>query len=360
VKLKKIRYAIVGAGWISQEAFMPGVEQTGNSEMTAIVTGDMAKGKKLADFYGIRHVYSYEQYDDFLKAGVADAVYIALPNSMHADYSIRASKAGLHSLVEKPLAVSREECEAMIAAAEASKVWLMTAYRLHNEPATVEALEMIRRGDIGDPRIFTATLAFNIPTGNHRLLAKHWGGALQDIGVYCLNAARHVFQSEPEAVAAMEGWGNNDPRFKEMPETVSVTLMFPGGRIANFHSSFGTGMTEYYRVSGSKGELMLEQAFRFDVGRTIRLTVGDVVTTKAFQHVDNFSGMTAYFSDCILRNERPEADGEDGLADVVIMRAIEEAARTGKTQKISLPAKLRYPVPDMVRSFPHATRQLLV
>lgn len=358
--MKKIRYAVVGAGWISQEAFMPGVEQTGNSEMTAIVTGDMAKGKKLADFHGVKHIYSYEQYDVFLKAGVADAVYIALPNSLHADYSIRASKAGLHSLVEKPLATTREECEAMIVAAEAGKVWLMTAYRLHNEPATLEVSEMIRRGEIGDPRIFTATLAFNIPAGNHRLLARHWGGALQDIGVYCLNAARHVFQSEPEAVAAFEGWGNNDPRFAEVPETVSVTLMFPGGRIANFHASFGTGMVEYFRVAGTKGEIMLEPAFRFEVGRTIRLTVDDVTTTRAFPHVDNFSGMTAYFSDCILKKQRPEADGEDGLADVVIMRAIEAAARTGVTQKISLPAKKRYPTPDMARPFPHATRQLLV
>ncbi len=358
--MKKIRYAVVGAGWISQEAFMPSVEQTGNSEITAIVSGDSAKAKKLAAFYGIPHVYSYDQYDAFLKAGVADAVYIALPNSLHADYSIRASKAGLHSLVEKPLAVSREECEAMIAAAEASGVWLMTAYRLHNEPATIEALEMIRRGDIGEPRIFTATLAFNIPAGNHRLLAKHWGGALQDIGVYCLNAARHVFAGEPEAVQAFEGWGNNDARFAEMPETVSATLMFPGGRIANFHASFGTGMVEYLRVAGTKGEILVEPAFRFEVGRSIRLTVGDVTTMRQFPHVDNFSGMTAYFSDCIINKQRPEADGQDGLADVVIMRAIEEAARSGVTQKISLPPKQRYATPDMMRSFPHATRQLLV
>lgn len=358
--VKKVRYAVVGAGWISQEAFMPAVEQTGNSEVTAIITGDLAKGRKLAAFYGISHVYSYEQYDEFLAAGVADAVYIALPNSMHADYSIRASQAGLHSLVEKPLATTREECEAMIAAAEAGRVWLMTAYRLHNEPATIEVLEMIRRGEIGSVRTFTSGFGFNIPAGNHRLLARHWGAALQDIGVYCINAARQVFGAEPEAVAAFESQGSSDARFAEVPETVSVTLMFPGGGMANFHASFGTGEVDYFRVAGTKGELMLEPAYRFEFGRTISLALGAKRTTQAFPHVDNFSGMTAYFSDCILKKQRPEADGEDGLADVVIMRAIEAAARSGQAQKISLPAKHRYSTPDMVRSFPHATRQLLL
>ena len=191
--MKKVRYAVVGAGWISQEAFMPSVDQTGNSEMTAIVTGNKDTAQKLADFYGIKHVYPYERYDEMLKAGVVDAVYIALPNSMHADYAIRAANHGVHALVEKPLAISIAEGEAMIAAAARNKVWLMTAYRLHNEPGTLEVIDMVRRGEIGDPRIFQSVFSFQAPAGNHRLKAEHWGGSLQDIGVYCLNAARQVF-----------------------------------------------------------------------------------------------------------------------------------------------------------------------
>ena len=104
--MAKIRYAVVGAGWISQIAFMPSVAQTENSEMTAIVTGNADKAKQLADFYGIKNVYTYEQYDEMLAGDIVDAVYIALPNSMHADYAIRALNAGKHALVEKPLAVS--------------------------------------------------------------------------------------------------------------------------------------------------------------------------------------------------------------------------------------------------------------
>ena len=169
--MKKVRYAVVGAGWISQEAFMPSVDQTGNSEMTAIVTGNIEKSRKLADFYDIKHVYTYERYDEMLKAGVADAVYVALPNSMHAEYAIRAANAGIHALVEKPLAVTIAESEAMIAAATKAGVWLMTAYRLHNDAATLEVLDMVRRGDIGDPRLFQSILGFQANAGNHRLKA---------------------------------------------------------------------------------------------------------------------------------------------------------------------------------------------
>jgi predicted dehydrogenase len=358
--MSKVRYAVVGAGWISQEAFMPAVEQTGNSVMTAIVTGDLEKAKKLADFYGIENVYPYAHYDEMLKAGVADAVYIALPNSMHADYAIRAANAGLHALVEKPLAVSIAESEAMIAAAAKAGVWLMTAYRLHNDPGTLEVLEMVRRGDIGDPRMFQSVLCFQADAGNHRLKAEHWGGPLQDLGVYCINAARHIFASEPIEAVAMAGSDPGDARFTELAATVSAGLRFPGGRLANFHVSFGGELTDIYRIIGSTGEIEVSSAYRFEVGRQVRVSRNGMVSEKAFPNTDDFSGQIAHFSDCILKGVRPEADGEEGLADMRVLLAIEEAARTGRAQKIASPARPGHPVPDMARHFPQAERQLLV
>jgi predicted dehydrogenase len=192
-----VRYAVVGAGWISQIAFLPGVDLTGNSKTTALVSGNREAADLLAKFYDIPHVYSYDQYEEMLAADVVDAVYIALPNSMHADYATRAAKAGKHVIVEKPLAISVAECEAMIEAADAAGVFLMTAYRLHNEPGTVHALDLIRSGAIGDPRLFTSLFSFQAVADNHRLKASNWGGPLQDIGIYCLNAVRHVFADEP-------------------------------------------------------------------------------------------------------------------------------------------------------------------
>ena len=220
--MKKVRYAIVGAGWISQEAFMPAVAGTGNSEMTAIVTGNQQAARDLAAFYDIEHISGYDGYDALLAEDTFDAVYIALPNSMHADYAIRAMEAGKHAMVEKPLAVSVAECEAMIRASEESNVYLMTAYRLHSEPMTVAALEALRRGEVGEARLFTSTFGFQTAETNHRLKGEHWGGPLQDIGVYCLNAARQVFQDEPVEVHAMKTHGNGDARFAEVEGAMPV------------------------------------------------------------------------------------------------------------------------------------------
>lgn len=358
--MKKVRYAVVGAGWISQEAFMPAVDQTGNSEMTAIVTGNKDTAQKLAEFYGIKHIYPYERYDEMLKAGVVDAVYVALPNSMHADYAIRAANHGVHALVEKPLAISIAECEAMIAAAARNKVWLMTAYRLHNEPGTLAVIDMVRRGEIGDPRIFQSVFSFQAPPGNHRLKAEHWGGALQDIGVYCLNAARQVFGCEPVEAVAMADSLPGDARFSETPEMYCATLRFPGGRIANFIASFGAEPREHHRIVGSTGEIEVINPYRFETAKCVRLAKDGKVTEQQFDHVENFSGQTAYFSDCILKGVRPESDGEEGLADVRAMLAIEEAARTGQAQKINSPLRSVFPTKDMVRNFPQVKRRLLV
>jgi predicted dehydrogenase len=358
--MKKVRYAVVGNGWISQEAFMPGVAQTGNSEVVAIVSGQREKAQKLADFHGIPHVFDYSEYDSMLARKLVDAVYIALPNSLHADYAIRAAKAGVHALVEKPLATSIAESEAMIATAAQHKVWLSTAYRLHTDEATLKLYEMVSNGTIGQPRQFHSSFSFQINEGNHRLLAKHWGGALQDIGVYCINAMRHAFASEPIDVMAMDDMGWVDPRFAEVPSSVAAMMRFPGGRMASFHCSFGADVTDTFRVLGSSGEVTMHNAYRFEMARSFDVNAGGKVETFHFPLTDNFSGQTAYFSDCILKGVKPEPDGEDGLANMMIMLAVEESARTGKAQKLFIPPRPTYAAPNQMRSFPPVSKRLVL
>jgi predicted dehydrogenase len=355
-----IRYAVVGAGWISQEAFMPGVAQSGNSRITAIVTGDLVKAKKLADFHGVDQVVSYADYDALVASDTIDAVYIALPNSMHADYAIRAASAGKHVMVEKPLAVSVAESEAMIAAAREHNVFLMTAYRLHNEPGTVGLLEKIREGAIGKPLFFQSIFAFQMAQGNHRLKAEHWGGALQDVGVYCVNAARHVFGEEPIEANATLHQPEGDPRFAEIEASIAATLRFPSGGIAQIIASFGAASVDGYRVTGSEAEIELDPAYRFETATTMRLRKNGKVEETQFPQVDHFGGQAAYFSDCIINGTPPEADGEEGLCDMRVLLAIEEAAKTGKTVAINSPARPRHPTPDMVRQRPVTTKRLLI
>ena len=357
--MTKIRYAVVGAGWISQIAFMPSVAGSGNSEMTAIVTGNEKVARELADFYGIEHVCGYDGFDALVVSDKIDAVYIALPNSLHADFAIRAMKAGKHAIVEKPLAISVAECEAMIATAEANGVFLMTAYRLHCEPMTVEVLERIRAGEIGKVKHFSSCFGFQSPETNHRLKGEHWGGPLQDIGVYCLNAARQVMEDEPIEVQAVRVHGGGDPRFEEVEGSIAVTLRFPGDRLAQFIVSFEMGETDTYTIMGTEGVIEVEKGYQFQTTPEVRIVKSSEVERLPSRDGDHFAGQTAYFSDCILTGTPPAPDGVEGMADVVAMLAIEEAARTGKVQPINATAPAKRPGPETVRCFPRTDQRLV-
>ena len=353
-----IRYAVVGAGWITQEAFLPGIHQTANSRVQALVSSH-PRARELAEFHAIPEVLAYGDYDALIGSDRIDAVYVALPNSLHADVTIRALQAGKHVLVEKPLATTRAEAEAMVAAAEASGRFLMTAYRLHNEPATLAVIEAVRQGRIGTPRFFQASFAFQAGAGNHRLQAGHWGGPLQDVGVYCLNAARHVFGAEPVAVQAM-GARPEDPRFAEIDASLAVTLRFPGERLAQFFCSFGTHLSEHYRILGDAGEILVDPGFRFESSLRVTTRTAGGEESRLYPQTDHFAGQIDWLSDCILRGRPLEADGAEGLADMVGLLAIEEAAATGRIVPIDLPPRPVHPTPDMARHFAPGHRKLLL
>jgi len=143
---RRIRYAVVGLGYISQIAVLPAFEHAkSNSTLAAVVSGDREKLNTLARKYKVRG-YSYEQYADCLNSGLIDAVYIALPNYMHGEYTEAAARAGIHVLCEKPMAMDEAECESMIAAAQTAKIKLMVAYRLHFERGNLQAVEWVNSG----------------------------------------------------------------------------------------------------------------------------------------------------------------------------------------------------------------------
>lgn len=354
-----INYAVVGAGWISQQAFLPGIGQAANSKVIAIVTGDLGRTKALAEFHGVGEIVGYDGYDALLSGSNVDAVYIALPNHLHADYAIRAARAGKHVLVEKPLATSEQDALAMIAAAREAGVFLMTAYRLHNEPGTVAVLEQIRNGAIGRPLLFQSVFGFQAAQGNHRLKAASWGGPLQDIGVYCVNAARHIFAEEPIEAMAMVNRPDDDPRFREVEASIAAMLRFPSGGLAQFVASFGAADVDNYRVVGTAGDLELDPGFRFETATNLRLRRGGESREIQFPQIDHFGAQVEYFSDCIEAGTPPEADGEEGLADLRALVAIEAAALTGQPQTITSPPRTRHPTPDMVRITPVTDRRLV-
>lgn len=196
-----------------------------NSDLTALVSGDPQKLRALSRKYDVPHTYSYEQYSDCLESGEVDAVYIAVPKHMHPAYTEGAAEAGIHVLCEKPMALDEADCEAMIAAAERARIKLMIAYRLHFERGNVGAIEVIKSGKIGEPRMFTSVFSQQVKAGNSRLKKNVGGGAIYDME-FIASMGKVSLQSRTQRSIRMElelrrqevpGSARNDQRVAEIP-----------------------------------------------------------------------------------------------------------------------------------------------
>jgi predicted dehydrogenase len=327
----RIRYGVVGLGHIAQVAVLPAFAQAKkNSQLTALVTHDPKKARKLSSKYRVPAVYDYEHYEDLLNADVADALYICLPNHLHTDFAVRALRKGIHVLCEKPLALSETDCRAIADAAASSGAKVMTAYRLHFEQSNLKALDLCKRGKLGELRYFSSNFSYQVKDpGNIRLRQETGGGPVWDIGVYCINAVRTLFQSEPESVFAFAA-RNADKRFTEVDEMLSAVLRFPGDRLASFTCSFGADTAGSYEVYGTKGGLRLENAYEYATARELYLLKDGEVTKKTrFKKADQFAPEIAYFSNCILQDKDPEPSAEEGLKDVRVVEAINRSIETG-------------------------------
>jgi predicted dehydrogenase len=325
---KEVRYAVVGLGHIAQVAVLPAFAHAKqNSVLEALVSDDPAKLRILAKKYRVPHTASYGEYESVLEH--VDAVYIALPNSMHAEYAIRAARRGVHVLCEKPLAVTVEECEDMIDATRAAGVKLMVAYRLHFEHVNLKAIELVRRRRIGEPKYFNSSFSMTVRSGDIRTKKAMGGGTLYDIGVYCINAARYLFGAEPTEVLACSVNGVPE-KLPEIDETTAAILRFDRGRVASFVTSFNAADVASYRVVGTRGWLRVDPAYEYAEGLAYELNVNGKKTTRRTGKRDQFAPELVHFSNCILKDREPEPSGEEGLQDVRIVQALYESAEAGK------------------------------
>jgi glucose-fructose oxidoreductase len=327
-----VRYAVVAMGHIAQVAALPAFRHARkNSVLAALVSDDPTKLRALSRKYKVEQTFSYDEYDECLER--VDAVYIALPNSMHAEYTIRAAKKGVHVLCEKPMAVTAEECEKMIEACRENGVKLMIGYRLHFEEINLKAVEMVRRGKLGEPKVFNSTFTMSVEPGNIRTRRELGGGTLYDIGVYCINAARYLFREEPAEVMAFSV-NSGAKGFEEIDESTGSLLRFDSGRVAAFVTSFNAAPVASYRILGKKGELHVQPAYEYAEGLAYELTVNGKTTKKRIPKRDQFGPELLYFSECIRKDREPEPSGEEGLQDVRIIEALYESARTGRAVAI--------------------------
>jgi len=347
---RKVRYAIVGLGDIAQEDMMPGVKHTENSEITALVTSDPDKARELGGKYAVDALFKYEEFDPALESDIFDAIYIATPNWRHAEFIIPALKAGIHVLTEKPLEVSTEKCNEILAAKKASSAKLMVAYRLHFEPATLDSIEKIRSGALGDVHLFASTFAQMVDPKNHRVHYGELAGPVLDMGAYPVNAARYIFEDEPVEVASATGTKHPNSGYKQdFYDTVAVTLRFPANKLAQFNVSYFGGPIDSFTVVGTEGILELNPAYTF--GRSLEQVLGvkGKQESHSFKNTDQFGGELKYFSDCILNDEDPEPGAEEGFADVRVLEGILTALQTGQSVPLAPFKRSRRIDPDRQR-----------
>lgn len=326
----KVRYAVIGAGNIAQMAVLPAFQHAkGNSELVALVSGDAEKRDELQKKYDLELCGDYPDLERLLAEGRVDALYVATPNSLHKEHTLRAAAVGVHVLCEKPLAPSVADCEQMALGCERAGVQLMVAYRLHFELASLRAIELIRSGKIGDPRVFESVFTHVVRPGDIREKPELGGGALLDMGIYCVNAARNLFGEEPVLAFALAQQRNGTD------ETTTALLQFPRGRTAQFTVSNGIASVSSYRVAGTGGDLRVEPGYDYYGELEHHLTVDGETTKQSFGKRDQFAPELEYFSRCILEEHRPEPDAEEAICDLRVLEALAQSAETGKPVPLS-------------------------
>ncbi len=325
---KKIRYGVVGLGNIAQQAVLPAFKNaSANSILTTIISEDKQKLKVLAKKYKVANCYLFEDMEECFQKQEIDALYIATPNDHHREIVELAAKYKINILCEKPMAVTHSDCIYMDTAAKKNNIKLMVAYRLHFESANLEAIKMCRQGTLGDLKFFNSSFSYQVKDKKNIRLnpTSVGGGALYDIGIYCINAARYLFKSEPIEVVGFSAT-SDDPRFINTEETTSAILRFPDDKLAAFTVSFGAFDSSDYEIIGEKGRIRLENAYEYAAPMELRTFLkskdGMKKATRKFKKRDQFSAELLYFSDCILKNKTPEPGPVEGSADVKIIEAI--------------------------------------
>ncbi|SEP78640.1 Predicted dehydrogenase [Faunimonas pinastri] len=338
---RRVGFAIVGLGHLAVQQILPGFGSSRKAKPVALVSGRADKARVIASQYGIKPeaVYDYESFDRIAQNPDVKVVYIVLPNAMHKEFVIRAAKAGKHVLCEKPMATSSSDCREMIDACDKAGVKLMIAYRCQYEPHHRYLMDSVRKKDFGEMRLVRAVNGQDVGAIDQWRLRKalSGGGSLPDVGIYCLNAARYITGEEPVEVFAQISTPPNDPRFKEVEESVSFQLRFPSGVLAELSCSYGVHRAQTLEVHTAEAHYLMEHAFpykgqRLQISHKIGKSDADVVPN--IEQQDQFALEMDHFATCVMENRVPRTPGEEGLQDQMLVEAIYQSARTGQAVKL--------------------------
>jgi len=331
--VKKLGIALVGLGQYSTEQLAPALQETKHCVLAGVVTGTPEKAEKWQKKYNLspKNIYSYDNLDSIKTNPDIDILYVVLPNAMHAEYTIRGARLGKHIICEKPMAVSVQECEAMIKACKEANRHLSIGYRLHFEPYNQTVVEFGRKKTYGGLRKITAKDGMDIESGVWRLNRKlAGGGPLMDVGIYCVQAAIYTAGMNPVAVTAKEGPKTDMKRFSEVEQSLTWQMEFPNGLTAYCDTSYAEEMN-MLRADYEKGFIQLEPAYAY-TGLKGETTQGKL----DLPHVKQQALQMDDFALCIRTGSKSRVPGEMGLRDVKILMAIYESARSGQRVELKL------------------------
>jgi len=322
---KKLGIALVGLGNYATYQLAPALQETTHCYLSGIVTGTPTKKEIWKKKYNIpeKNIYNYENFDEIASNESIDVIYVVLPNSMHHEFTIRAAKAGKHVFCEKPMALSVKECEEMIAACKKAGVRLFIGYRLHTEPYHRAAMQFRTSGDSGILYV-QSEFGFKIGDPDQWRLKKSLagGGAMMDLGIYAIQAARYSIGKEPVAVTAQEF--KSDPiKFNEVDESMTWQMEFPDGHISNSYTSYSTPANRLY-ISADRRWFNLFPAYNYR-GIKGSTSEGDLDLPQINQQAVQMDT----FSKCIFDGTKSDASGEEGLKDLKVIEAIFKSVKNG-------------------------------
>lgn len=333
---QRVGFAIIGLGRLTLEQILPAFGASAKARPVALVSGSPDKARLVAAQYGIspEAVFGYGQIGRLAELEQVRAVYVVSPNGLHREHVLAAAAAGKPVLCEKPMANSSAEARDMVAACAAANVALMIAYRCQYEPFNRQAIRLARSGELGAVRLIEASnVQSQGPADQWRLKAGlAGGGALPDIGLYCLNGARAVLGEEPVELFARIFSPPDDPRYGGVEETIAFTLRFPSGAMAQCAAGYGAHEGRDMRLRLERATIDVENAFAY-AGQRLRVSRRDgpleSVAELRLGAANQFALEIDHFAECILTGRKPRTPGEEGVQDQVIMEALYRSAREG-------------------------------